>query len=130
MPRQRFASRPCPVCRSEKKKLVYRQNFAQLSGVCLVDGYDVALCLNCGAGFADDIPPQEAFDRYYRDLSKYNNNERGGQAVPLEEEKCDQTVDLMVQFAENKDIRILDVGSGSGKFLSSLRKRGFHNWRH
>jgi SAM-dependent methyltransferase len=129
MPRERFAPRPCPVCRGEKKELLFRQNFEQLSEARLVDGYDVVICRDCGAGFADDIPPQSVFDRYYRDLSKYNNHNRAGQSVPLEDEKCDQTVDLMVQFAQNRDIRILDIGSGSGKFLASLLKRGFSNVR-
>ncbi|MEI9974817.1 MAG: methyltransferase domain-containing protein [Ignavibacteriota bacterium] len=127
MRRERFSSRPCPVCRGEKKKLLYRQNFEQLSEARFLDGYDVVVCEDCGAAFADDIPAQETFDRYYRDLSKYNNRERGGQAVPAEEEKCDQTIDLVARFAERRDVRILDVGSGSGQFLASLRKRGFRN---
>jgi SAM-dependent methyltransferase len=129
MHRERFSPRSCPVCHGEEKKLLFRQRFDQLSQAKLLDGYDVVVCRRCGAGYADDIPPQDAFDRYYRDLSKYNNHERDGQAVPLEEEKCDQTVDLMEQFAPHKDIRILDIGSGSGKFLASLRKRGFRNVR-
>jgi SAM-dependent methyltransferase len=127
MQRARFTSRPCPVCHGESRKLLFRQNFEQLSEARLLDGYDVVVCRDCGAGYASDIPPQEVFDRYYRDLSKYNNHDRAGQAVPSEEDKCDQTVDLMVPFARDRDIRILDIGSGSGKFLASLRKRGFRN---
>ena len=127
MQRARFAPRLCPVCRGEKKRALFRQNFEQLSEARLLDGYDVVVCQDCGAGYADDIPPQGVFDHYYRDLSKYNNHDRAGQAVPSEDEKCDQTVDLMAQFVLAKDSRILDIGSGSGKFLWSLRKRGFHN---
>ena len=129
MQRERFAPRQCPVCRSQQKKVLFRQSFDQLSCASLMDGYDVVVCGNCGAGFADDIPSQDTFDRYYRDLSKYNNDERAGHTVPQEAEKCDRTVDLMVQFAQHRDIRILDIGSGSGQFLASLRRRGFHHVR-
>ncbi len=34
----------------------------------LLRGYDVTLCTDCGAVYADKIPPQSAFDHYYREL--------------------------------------------------------------
>ena len=51
-----------------------------------MDGYDVAICESCGAGFADDIPAQAVFDAYYRDLSKYEDAGTGGnEPAPVEQ---------------------------------------------
>ena len=55
----RFSQRPCPVCRSERSKLLFTQSFAHLPGANLLDGYRVVICEDCGAGFADDIPTQD-----------------------------------------------------------------------
>ena len=76
--RKRFPARPCPVCRGLQVKLLYRQRFEQLSGVRLLDGYDVVICRDCGAGFADDVPPQAVFDDYYRCLLYTSGGGHGG----------------------------------------------------
>jgi len=125
-PRARFTPRPCPVCGGEGKKILYRQSFDQLSGARLLDGYDVVVCEDCGAGFAGDIPPQEVFDRYYRDLSKYNHGDRCGHAPPSEDARCRDIADL-VQPLLRPGSRILEIGCGSGRFLRILHDRGFHN---
>ena len=70
--REQFPPRLCPVCRSGVSKALFRQSFDQLSGVHLLDGYDVLVCEECGMGFADGLPPQSVFDEYYRDLVTSN----------------------------------------------------------
>ena len=69
-------SRDCAVCGSAKKQRLFEQKF---STVCLLEGYSVVVCQECGFAYADDIPDQQAFDAYYRDLSKYEYQHRGGQ---------------------------------------------------
>ena len=44
----------------------------------MVDEYDVAICRRCGGAYADRIPDQAAFDRYYREMSKYEYAQRDG----------------------------------------------------
>src|ERR1035441_4960371 len=68
-------SRKCAVCGGNRKRLLFEQTF---STVCLLEGYTVVVCERCGFAFADHIPEQEAFDAYYRDLSKYEYQHRGG----------------------------------------------------
>jgi SAM-dependent methyltransferase len=92
-----------------------------------MDGYEVVACSDCGAGFADDIPPQKIFDRYYRDLSKYNHHDRAGKQFPAERLRCAQTADLMQQYVQDPDSRIVDIGCGSGALLAVLQERGFRN---
>src|SRR5580700_4084015 len=76
-------SRPCAVCGSNRKRRLFEQKF---STVCLLEGYTVVVCEQCGFAFADDIPEQEAFDAYYRDLSKFEYQHRGGR-----ESACDES---------------------------------------
>ena len=69
-------SRDCPVCGTSARRVVFRQDFAAVEQATPVTGYDVAVCQRCGAAYADGIPDQAAFDRYYRDMSKYEYAQR------------------------------------------------------
>src|SRR5438874_12854328 len=125
MERPRFPARRCPVCHSAQAKVLYRQSFGQLSLVQPLDGYDVVICDACGAGYADDIPLQAAFDDYYRELSKYDYGDRGGKEPPGTQKKFDAIADVLERFIVRRDSRILEIGSASGKMLRVLRDRGF-----
>jgi SAM-dependent methyltransferase len=126
MEQYRFPKRPCPVCRSERSKQLFRQSFAHLSGATLLEGYRVVICEDCGAGFADDIPPQDLFDRYYRDLSKYE-----GAAVPetapVVDRRFRDIAGLIALFIPSTDSRILEIGSAAGGLLRALMDLGFGN---
>ena len=74
----RHPPRPCPVCGALHRKQLFRQEFAEIDSATVVGGYDVVVCERCGAGFADDIPDQPAFDAYYREMSKYEYHQRDG----------------------------------------------------
>lgn len=90
-----------------------------------MDGYDVAICAGCGAGFADDIPEQPAFDEYYRDLSKYEYFDPAlKEAPPIEQRFYDNAV-AIEKFILSPDSRIMEIGSGSGQLLKAVRDRGF-----
>lgn len=126
MARERFATRPCPVCGSGRSKLLFRQSFDQLSGACWLDGYEVVICEDCGAGFADDIPPQSAFDDYYRDLSKYEDAGIGlGGGSPPVDQRFRDTALLIARFVPKPDFHILEIGCASGGLLKALRDLGF-----
>src|SRR5437870_2937983 len=71
--------RCCPVCGFDRKRHLFTQAFERVEGIHLLDGYDVVACEHCGACFADEVPPQSVFDAYYRDLSKYEYQHRGGE---------------------------------------------------
>lgn len=123
----RFAPRPCPVCDGLPSTVLFHQSFVGLDGAGLLDGYDVAVCVTCGAGFADDIPEQPAFDQYYRDLSKYEYFDPAlKQAPPIEPRFC-QAAATIEKFIPSPGARIMEVGSGPGQLLKVLRDRGFRN---
>lgn len=122
-----FAPRGCPICRSSRSQVLFEQRFEQLSGAFLLNGYDVAVCLECGAGYADNIPPQSAFDFYYRELSKYDYGDRKGAEPPAAEARFAGIANVLESFILNSQSRILEIGCASGQLLAVLRERGFCN---
>jgi SAM-dependent methyltransferase len=125
MSQSQFPPRPCPVCSGAKSKALYRQSFEQLSGAHLLNGYCVAICESCGAGFAGDIPDQRAFDVYYRDLSKYDYADHGGIELPGAEQRFQDIAVILQEYILSVDSRILEIGSASGQLLRVLRERGY-----
>jgi SAM-dependent methyltransferase len=122
-----FPKRPCPVCGGTSTQLLFQQSFEQLSGISLLDRYDVVICEACGAGYADDIPQQAVFDDYYRDLSKYDYADRAGTPPPSAEQRFQDTAAILKDAIPSRDSRILEIGSASGQLLAVLRDLGFPN---
>ena len=121
------APRVCPVCGSNEKKLLFRQDFAAVELATPVTGYDVVVCMSCGAGYADGIPDQRAFDRYYRDMSKYEYHQREGAESEYDQRRLAIIADVIAPHVPRRDARIVDIGCATGRLLANLRERGFPN---
>ena len=119
--------RDCPICGSLKRQLIYTQNFSQISEGSLFNGYDVVTCDRCGFGFADNIPSQEKFDHYYREMSKYENEHQGGQISSSTQDTYDFIVQQIQPFLANEQARIVDVGCATGGLLATFQKNGYRN---
>jgi 2-polyprenyl-3-methyl-5-hydroxy-6-metoxy-1,4-benzoquinol methylase len=118
-------TRPCPVCGNLESKKLFEQRFEQLSAVSFLSGYDVVVCRRCGAGFADGIPPQDVFDSYYRDLSKYEYEYRGGKESVADEGRFREIASTLIQAIPSRNARILELGCATGGLLANLRDAGF-----
>jgi SAM-dependent methyltransferase len=116
--------RNCPVCGSRHKKPLYRQKFSGLSSQSLLDGYTVSVCADCGFGFADGLPDQEAFDAYYRDMSKYEQQHRSEDGES-DRVRCQSTADVIDRILGDRSSRILDIGCATGRILGLLRQKGY-----
>jgi SAM-dependent methyltransferase len=103
----------------------FHQEFAAVDQGIPVTGYDVVVCERCGGGYADGIPDQPAFDRYYRDMSKYEYAQRGGAESEYDSRRLTQIAGIIGPQLQSADLRILDVGCASGRLLANLRDRGF-----
>ena len=123
--REQFPPRLCPVCRSDVSKALFRQSFDHLSGVHLLDGYDVVVCEECGMGFADGLPPQSVFDEYYRDLSKYEDGEASGRQSSVVEQRLRDVAATIGPFIPSSHACILEIGCASGGLLKALQDLGF-----
>ncbi len=118
--------RPCPVCLGKESKLLFQQTFATLSESSLMDGYDVVICRNCGGCYADHIPPQEIFDRYYAEMSKYTHGDRDGKISETDAARFRQIVDAVSPYVEKHE-SIVDVGCATGGLLAEFKRRGHQN---
>jgi len=105
----------------------FHQEFAAVDQATPVTGYDVVVCGQCGGGYADGIPDQDAFDRYYRDMSKYEYAQRGGAESEYDSRRLTLIADILAPHLPSPDARILDVGCASGRLLAAMRDRGFAN---
>lgn len=119
------ARRDCPVCGSGRKRAIFRQSFSESVDGSLLSGYAVAVCEDCGFGYADEVPGQEAFDLYYREASKYENGHRGGEESVQDTQRFRSIADAIAPHAAGCDARILEVGCSTGGLLACLRRDGF-----
>ena len=116
------APRPCPVCAGLARRVLHRQRFCDGP---LGDGYDVVVCGDCGAGFADGIPAQAGLDAYYAERSKYTYDQSGGAESPYDFQRFERIADQVVPFLPSPAARILDVGCATGGLLATLKARGY-----
>lgn len=120
-------TRPCPICGALESELLFHQSFERLSGVGFLSGYDVVVCSQCGHAFAGGIPTQEAFDAYYRELSKYDHEHRGGRQSRADEQRLGDTAETLTPFILSKSSRVVEIGCSTGRLLALVRDAGFEN---
>jgi len=92
-----------------------------------MNDYDVVACKICGFCFADQIPTQERFDIYYREMSKYEGNSREVQENRYDLERFNQMAFYIVPFLENYQTRVVEIGCATGLLLSLIKKKGYEN---
>lgn len=107
--------------------MFFRQDFAAVDQATPVTGYDVVVCDRCGAGYADGIPDQAAFDRYYRDMSKYEYAQRQGAESEYDQRRLALISGIIAPHLPFAAARVLDVGCASGRLLANIRAQGFPN---
>ncbi len=120
-----WPARDCPICGGADRRVLFHQEFAAVDRATPVTGYDVVVCGRCGGSYADGIPDQPAFDRYYRDMSRYEYAQRAGAESEYDSRRLALIADIIGPHLPSPDVRILDVGCASGRLLANLRDRGF-----
>ena len=116
--------RPCPICAAGEREILFAQRFEALAGVSLMEGYAVVVCRVCGLVFADRIPAECKFERYYADASKYEFSHRGGQQHDAEVRRLRALASWIAERVP-ASARILDAGCATGELLVALREHGF-----
>jgi SAM-dependent methyltransferase len=120
-----YRERACPICGSADRRVVFHQEFATVDQATPVTGYDVAVCRRCGGSYADGIPDQSAFDRYYREMSKYEYAQRDGAESEHDSRRLALIAGIVTRHLESPAARILDVGCASGRLLANIREEGY-----
>ena len=119
--------RPCPVCGARAGEVLHHRRFVLPDGHPLAGGYTVVTCRECDAAYATPLPPQEAYDRFYRDTSRYADaaTGTGSGAQAWDEERLADTARQLAAFMPGRDAHIVDVGCGAGGLLRQLRQLGY-----
>src|SRR5580704_13563421 len=115
-------ARKCAVCGNDRKRRLFEQKF---STVCLLEGYTVVVCEQCGFAFADDIPEQADFDAYYRELSKWEYQHRGGRESAVDESRLRTVAADIVRHIPGLGARVLEIGCSTGRMLGLLQEQGY-----
>ena len=115
--------RPCPSCRSPEAQPLFAQRFARIEGGSIHGGYDVACCRLCGTLYADGIPSQPEFDRYYQAMSKYESPSAAGTTSPIDQRRFAEIAALVAPHLP-AGARVLEIGCASGGLLAELVGRG------
>lgn len=110
--RNLFSVRKCPLCNFPRSKVLHLQEFA------LNFSHAVACCKKCGFVFVNNIPSQAFYNRYYRQMSKYEHERDHDVHV--------RAASLIKRFCK-KTSRVLDIGCSTGHLLHLLQQSGFEH---
>ena len=109
--------RVCPICAHDKRESLYIQKYAEHFR------HNIVSCLFCGFVYVSNIPPQEYFNAYYKDQSKYN----GTRKHEMHDKFTYKTIEyILKKYVKNK-ASILDVGCATGKLLNFIKTEGYKN---
>jgi len=126
VPGFKTALRRCPLCSTAGVEVLHTQRFQMPGGSPLPDVYDVVACPGCGLVYADTPAPQQAYDRYYAEFSRYEDPAvaTGGGGSALDQVRLEALADSLATQTD-RSARILDIGCAGGGLLAALRRKGF-----
>ena len=119
--------RPCDICGSVDVERLHDQRFVTFDDASGLAGYRVVACKRCGFVFADGIPEQDVFDRYYREMSKYEPRDSQWSLSGAKRHNYETIVDALAARFPDRTTSILDVGSAGGDLLSVFKERGYES---
>jgi 2-polyprenyl-3-methyl-5-hydroxy-6-metoxy-1,4-benzoquinol methylase len=121
--------RACCACGSHDSIVCHRQRFVVPDGYPLPADYDILTCRRCGCVYADPPATQEDYDRFYRDWSKYDdqNTATGSGVSSYDKARLAVTARDVARALPSKGAAILDAGCATGGLLAAMREEGFTN---
>ena len=111
-----YHNRNCPVCDSGSKEIITPIDFELFEGHPMNGGYDLVQCLNCGFVYADTPVTQAQLDKYYTELSKYEDKtiSTGGGYTQNDKNRLIETAVFIGEQVKDRSLRILDLGCANG----------------
>ena len=123
------AIRICPICNSNEAEVLHNQRFELSEKHVLPNNYDIVACTKCGFVYADTKATQKDYDRFYKDLSKYEDTSiaSGTGSNPLDAKRIKRAISDITKHIPEKNKSILDIGCANGGLLAELRRNGYKN---
>lgn len=113
----------CEICASKDIEFLYKQKFNNNS-IFIMDEYDVCICNDCDFVFANNIPKQSKFDRYYERMSQYEFKKNKGHVLNSVEKHNNKIFNFIVSEID-KNSKILEIGCSTGNLLNIFKKKGY-----
>lgn len=114
-------ARNCPICNSDKFKVVWRDNYLTPDGWTLPPYLDWKRC-ECGMIYGDNPnTTQHDYDVYYDQRYGY------GVSAPDTTARLLERANFVADKFPNKKVRIVDFGGGDSGFSDMMNDRGYAN---
>jgi len=115
----------CPVCAFGKFQTYLVCKDYTVSG----EFFSIMSCLNCSFKFTNPRPDEDEIGKYYEssDYISHSNSSKGiiNKTYQLVRKYAIEGKVKMLENLKPKKKSILDIGSGTGEFLSALKKSGW-----
>lgn len=115
----------CPICSEGQFQTFLVCKDYTVSG----EFFSIQACINCGFKFTNPRPSEEEIGRYYEspDYISHSNTKRGilNKTYQLVRKYAIDGKVKMLEALKPEHKTILDIGSGTGEFLSALKKAGW-----
>ncbi|HKF24155.1 MAG TPA: methyltransferase domain-containing protein [Candidatus Angelobacter sp.] len=120
--------RSCAGCGEADAQILHVQRFVVPEAYPLPGEYAVVRCNRCGFVYADTPAPQEQYDQFYRDWSKYDDaaTSTGSGLNEYDAERLRTTAADLAEALPLRNMRVLDAGCASGGLLRALRDLGLN----
>jgi 2-polyprenyl-3-methyl-5-hydroxy-6-metoxy-1,4-benzoquinol methylase len=108
----------CPVCGSAKDN----------SLLCTVDEYQIQSCKSCSTEFVATPPSSAELKEFYNRSAWFEGGEKGGyQSYDSQTEWSSDFVDsVLIEFGDQKNLSLLDLGCGYGTHLAMAARKGWN----
>lgn len=116
----------CPVCNSPEIRNVLSAKDYTVSG----ENFTIAECSSCTLRFTQNVPDAESISPYYKSENyiSHSNTSKGlinrlyqsVRKITLKQKRK-----LVEKFTDTKKGALLDVGSGTGGFVSEMQQQGW-----
>ena len=119
--------RACGACGASGNTVCHHQRFIVPGGYPLPAEYDVVVCRRCGFVYADPGATQRDYDRFYCQLSKYDDpaTATGSGASPYDAARLAITASDIARGLPSRAASVLDAGCATGGLLTALHDQGF-----
>jgi len=112
-------TRACPVCGGASAQPLLTNRMVPVDGLDM--SYRIARCDGCGFHFADWLPVNASYGRYYAELSKYDSQPS---VSPVDRQRIEAALAVCKAHID-RSARIVDLGCGFGALLAALRDAGW-----